>query len=120
MKKINILIVDDYEGLSETLSFIFNKKGYFSTIAKDGIEAVEKVKNKFFDIIITDIRMPRMNGVEALREIKKISQDSIVFMMTAYGNADLLQESLKDGPYTILWKPLDIEETLSLIEEALK
>ncbi len=90
MEKTNILIVDDNVGLAETLSFILEIKGYGTGIAKDGNEAVEKVKNKFFNIIFMDIKMPLMNGVEAFKEIKKISPSSIVFMMTAYGVEELI------------------------------
>ncbi len=119
MKKINILIVDDYVGMAETLALILDKKGYISTIAKDGIEAVEKVKNKFFDIIILDIKMPRMNGAEACKKIKIISSRSKVFMMTAYEDEELIQETLKKGASGIIYKPMDIENMLALIEKAL-
>ena len=119
MKKTNILIVDDNVGLAETLSFILGIKGYGTGIAKNGNEAVEKVKNKFFNIIFMDIKMPLMNGVEAFREIKKISPSSIVFMMTAYGVEELIQESLEEGAYDIIYKPLDIERALALIEEVM-
>ncbi len=120
MKKTNILIVDDNVGLAETLSFILKKKGYRAGIAKDGNEAVKKVKDKFFDIIFVDIKMPLMNGVEAYKEIKQISPVSIVFMMTAYGVDELVQEALEEGAHSILYKPMDIEKTLTLIEEVLK
>ena len=119
MRKINILIVDDNLGIAETLSFILEIKGYGTSMAKDGNEAVEKVKNKFFDIIFMDIKMPLMKGVEAYKEIKKINPISIVFMMTAYGVEELIQESLDEGAHDILYKPLDIERALTLIEEVL-
>ncbi len=119
MEKTNILVVDDNVGLAKTLSFILGIKGYGTGIAKDGNEAVEKVKNKFFNIIFMDIKMPLMNGVEAFKEIKKISPSSIVFMMTAYGVEELIQESLEEGAYDIIYKPLDIERALTLIEEVM-
>lgn len=120
MKEANILIVDDNIGIATSLSFILKKKGYGTVIVKDGNEAVGKVKNKFFDIIIMDIKMPMMNGVEAYREIKKISLDSIVYMMTAYAVENLIQDALEEGVNGIFYKPLDIEKMLNLIEEVLK
>ncbi len=120
MKKTNILIVDDNISLAETMSFILEKKEYRAITAKNGNEAIEKVKNKFFDIIFMDIKMPVMNGVEACKKIKKISSQSKVFMMTAYAVEELIQEALKEGASGILYKPLDIEKMLTLIEEVLK
>lgn len=120
MKDVNILIVDDNIGLGVSLSFILKKKGYGAVTAEDGDEAVEKVKNTFFDIIIMDIIMPRMNGVETYREIKKINPDPIVFMMTAYAVKELVDQARKEGAYSILNKPLDIDKLLDLIEEVLE
>ena len=66
-----------------------------------------------------DIKMPMMNGVEAYRRIKKISPDSVVFMMTAHTVKELVREALEEGAYSILYKPLDIEKTIKLVKEAL-
>ena len=123
MRKINvshntsILIVDDNISLAKTLSFILKRKDYAVTTAKDGLEAIVMVKEKQFDIIFMDIKMPVMNGVETYKEIKKIDSQVVVIMMTAYSVGDLIQEALKEGAYGILYKPLDIEKTLSIIDE---
>lgn len=87
-------------------------------MAKDGLEAIKKVHNKFFDIIFMDIKMPQKNGVEAYKKIKKISPGSLVFIMTAHAVEELIQEALEEGVCGILYKPLEIEKTLTLIEEA--
>ncbi len=119
MKKTNILIVDDNIGLAEALALIFDKKGFGTATAKDGNEAVKKVKNKFFNIIIIDIKLPFLNGVEVYKKIKKINSRSKVFMITAYEVKELIQEALDEGACGILYKPMDIENMLALIEKAL-
>ncbi len=117
MKKTNTLIVDDNISLAKSLSFILEKKGYEVSMAKDGMDAIKKVKAKFFNIILMDIKMPLMNGVESYKRIKKISPRSKVFMMTAYAVEELVQDALAEGAHGILYKPLDIEKILSIIDE---
>jgi len=114
-KQVNILIVDDNINLSKTMSLILNHKGYMVTTAKDGPEAIERVKESPFDIIFMDIKMPFMDGVETHREIKKIRPDTIVVMMTAYAVEEPVAQALKEGAYGIIYKPLDIERIVSLI-----
>ena len=120
MKDTNILIVDDSIGIAVSLSLILKKKGYVAVTVKDGNEALEKVKNIFFDIIIMDIIMPQMNGVETYKKIKKINPGSIVFLMTAYAVEELIRQALEEGVYGILHKPLDIDKLLVLIGEVLE
>lgn len=117
-EKISILIVDDDIGICKTMSFILERKGYAVATAKDGLEAIEMVKEKSFDIIFMDIKMPIMDGVEAYKRIKKIRLKTIVIMMTAYAVEDLVEEALQEGAYRILYKPLDMEEVVVVIKEA--
>ena len=117
LRKASILIVDDNINLAKTMTFILKRKGYGVTTAKDGLEAIVDVKEKHFDIILMDIKMPIMNGVETYKEIKKIDNQVVVIMMTAYSVDEQIQEALKEGVYGILYKPLDIKKTLSIIDE---
>ena len=117
-EKASILIVDDNLGLCKTMTLILRRKGYDATSAKDGYEAIVKVKERSFDLIFMDIKMPLMDGVETYKEIKKIRPDSVVFMMTAYAVEDLIQEALKEGAYGVLYKPLDMEKIFSFIKTA--
>lgn len=105
----SILIVDDNINLTKTMAFILKPKGHIVTTAKDGLEAITKIKENDFDIIFMDIKMPVMNGVEAFKSIKKLKPETIVMMMTAYAVEDLIQEALEEGAYGIIYKPLDIE-----------
>ena len=114
--KASILIVDDDEGMCETLSDIMEDRAYRPVVAFNGYEAVEKVREAPFDVILMDIKMPGMNGVETLKEIKKTRPDAVVVMMTAYAVEDLIKEALREGAYGVLYKPLDMDRMISLIE----
>ena len=115
-----ILIVDDNISQCVTLSLILRHKGYSVETAKNGLEAIEKVQIKPFDMILMDIKMPILNGVETYRRIKNIRSDTLVIMMTAYVLEDLVREALAEGAYAIVHKPFDIEKLITLLEEMKK
>ncbi|MDM8549301.1 response regulator [Desulfobacterales bacterium HSG2] len=116
-EKASILIVDDNTSLSMTMSFVLKHKGYAVAIASNGQEAVGKAAERPFDIIFIDIRMTPMNGVEICKEIRKIRDDSVVIMMTAYTVEELVQEAMQEGAYGVLHKPLDMDEVIQMIED---
>ena len=117
-EKASVLIVDDNVSLCRTMSFVLGRQGYAVNTAKDGLEAIERVKERPFDMILMDIKMPLMDGVETYRRIKKIRPEAVVMMMTAYAVEDLVQQALEEGAYGIVYKPLDIEKVVSVIEDA--
>ena len=117
-QKASILIVDDNISLCKTMSFVLGRKGYAVTTARDGPEAIARVEESPFDMIFMDIKMPLMDGVETHRRIKQIRPEAVVMMMTAYAVEELVQEALEEGAYGILYKPLDIEKVVAIIEEA--
>ena len=117
-ERASVLIVDDNVSLCKTMSFLLRGRGYAVSTATDGPEAIERVKDRPFDAIFLDIKMPLMDGVETYRRIKKIRPEVVVVMMTAYAVEDLVQEALREGAYGILYKPLDIEKVVTIIEEA--
>ncbi|MCG2769803.1 MAG: response regulator [Chloroflexota bacterium] len=114
-----LLVVDDDSGMRDTLLDILEARGYRVGVAADGFEALEAIKTERCDLMLMDIVMPRMNGVEALKQLKEIDGSVIVIMMTAYAMPDLVEGALREGVYKVLFKPLDMEEVLSLIDEAL-
>ena len=118
MAKAGILIVDDDVSFSKSLSLVLGRKGYIVTTAKDGAEAIAKVQEKSFDVVFMDIKMPLMDGVETYKKLKKVRPEAMVVMMTAYAVEDLVQEALQEGAYGIIYKPLDIEKVIALIERA--
>ena len=117
MAKAGILIVDDDVSLSRTLSLVLGRKGYVVNTAKDGPEAIARVEQRPFDMVFMDIKMPLMNGVETYKRTKKVRPEAVVVMMTAYAVEELVQEALQAGAYGIIYKPLDMEEILRLVEE---
>jgi len=114
--KGSILIVDDDVGICETLSDIMEVKGYHTAMALDGYEAIQKVKDVAFDVILMDIKMPGINGVETFKEIKRVRPEIAVVMMTAYAVEDLIGEALREGAYGVLYKPFDMERMIGLLE----
>ena len=114
--KANILIVDDDIEMAETLSDILTDLGHHVEIANDGFKAIQKVKAQTFDVILMDIKMPGMNGVETYKEIKHIQPKAAVMMMTAYSVEDLVAEALKEGVYGVCYKPVEIAKIIELVE----
>jgi len=111
-----VLIVDDNASLCKTMSFVLRGKGCSVTTANDGPEAIAVVEEMPFDMIFMDIKMPLMDGVETYKRIKKIRPEAVVVMMTAYAVEDLVQEAVQEGACGIIYKPLDIEKVVALIE----
>ncbi len=99
------------------MSFILRRKGYTVVTADDGLEAIDKVKEESFDMVFMDIKMPLMNGLETYKRIKTIRPETMVTMMTAYAVEELVQEALQEGAYGVIYKPLDIEKMIGLIQE---
>ncbi len=118
-EKPKILVVDDEESHRIMLRAVLGAEGYAVTEAADGTEAVDAVGKDAFDVILMDIRMTNMDGIEALGEIRKISPQVPVLIMTAYASVKTAVEALKAGAFDYLTKPLDIEELKILIDKAM-
>jgi two-component system response regulator HydG len=118
--KTSVLIVDDDQSLRWTMSLILEHKGYVVETAADGAEAVARVQERPFDIVLMDIRMPVMNGVQALKQIRVIRPQTVVVMMTAYAVEDLIQDALIEGAFAILDKPVEIEQIINIIGTSVK
>ncbi len=119
-EKVSILIVDDNPGMTETMKDILDDKEYKVDVAGDGYRAIEMIKEKTYDVVLMDIKMPGINGVETFKEVKRISPLTKVMMMTAYSVEELVKEALKEGAYGIIYKPLNINKVLEFIEKAEK
>ena len=83
-KPISLLVVDDDAGMIQTLNYVFTEKGYEVVTLNHGAEAVELVKKRSFDIIFSDLKMPGMNGVEMVRQIKRVAPETSFVMISAY------------------------------------
>jgi DNA-binding NtrC family response regulator len=115
--QFKILVVDDNRSLTEALGDVFEAKGYAVELAFDGDQAVERVRSSSFDCILMDVRMPRMSGVDAFKEIKKLSPAVPVILMTAYSVQGLIEEARAEGVAAIVQKPVAIDKIIAIIEE---
>jgi len=118
--KPKILVVDDEASHRQMIKAVLSAEGYEIEEAAEGQEAVRSVEAKFYDLILMDIRMPGLSGVEALKKIKDISPGIAIIIMTAYASVDSAIDALKAGAYDYLTKPLDIEELKILVAKALQ
>ncbi len=112
----NVLIVDDDKGIRFTLEGIIDDEGYMVRGAEDGYQAIELVKEINFQWVFMDIRMPGLNGVETYLEIKKISPESRVVMMTGFSVEELVNQALEEGVFAVLYKPLPVEQVLNILK----
>lgn len=115
-----ILIVDDETAHSRMLEAVLKAEKYETQRAQDGQAAIDAVKERFYDLILMDIRMNRVGGIEALEKIKEISPDIPIIMMTAYASVDTTVQAMRSGAYDYLTKPLDIDELKILVAKALR
>jgi two-component system response regulator (stage 0 sporulation protein F) len=115
-----ILIVDDQLGIRLLLSEVFRKEGYETLQAASGKEALEILQSNEPDLVLLDMKIPGMDGLEILRRIRQISSSLKVIMMTAYGELDMIQEALSLGALRHFTKPFDIDEIRVEVNEILK
>jgi two-component system response regulator HydG len=111
--KLRILVVDDDHSMARTLTDILRVKGYAAEAAHSGSEALERVVEVSFDCVLSDIKMPEINGVELYRAIKARQPHLPVVFMSAYSSDSLVREGLEEGAIAVLTKPLDIGLLLS-------
>lgn len=119
-KKISILIVDDEESVRDSLFNWFIEDGYRVECAENALKALAILESESFDIILADIKMPGMDGLEMLRRIKLLKHESIVIIMTAFATVDTAVHALKDGAFDYVTKPFDPDDLSHLIRNASK
>jgi len=119
-KKISILIVDDEESVRDSLYSWFIEDGYRVECAENANKALAMLESDSFDIILADIKMPGMDGLEMLRRIKLLKSDSIVIVITAFATVDTAVQALKDGAFDYVTKPFDPDDLSHLIRNATK
>jgi two-component system response regulator HydG len=117
--KTKILVVDDEASHRTMLRAVLTADGYAVAEAADGTEAIQAIEQEPFDLILMDLRMTRLDGIEALTRIRRVSPLVPVLIMTAYASVKTAVEALKAGAFDYLTKPLDIEELKVLIDKAL-
>ncbi len=114
-----ILVVDDEKSMREFLEIMLQKDGYQVSCAEGGEEALEALRREKFDLLITDIRMKPIDGLEVLRQCKTISPSTAVIIISAYASAETAVVAMKEGAYDYLPKPFKIDEMRTAITNAL-
>lgn len=115
-----ILIVDDERSMREVLSIMLKRAGYAITAAASGEEAIEHIKTEIFDLVITDLKMPKVSGLEVLKAVKEVSPETVVLLITAFASAESAVEAMKLGAYDYLSKPFQMDEVQLIIRNALE
>jgi DNA-binding NtrC family response regulator len=118
--KASILIVDDEYSVRYSLGRWFRSDGFFVETAESADEAMVKVREHTFDIILLDIKMPGMDGIEFNRHLRSVDRDVIVIILTAYPSVDSAIEALKDGAFDYITKPVDPDDLTHIIRNALE
>ncbi|MFO0795635.1 MAG: sigma-54 dependent transcriptional regulator [Candidatus Brocadiaceae bacterium] len=117
--KSKILVVDDEKLIRVSLEDKLTKEGYVVTSLSTATEGLKVLESSNFDAVITDVRLPKMDGIEFLREIKKLSPDTVVIIMTAYGSIENAVTAMKEGAYDYVTKPFSLEELIIKLRKAL-
>lgn len=118
--KEKILIVEDESSMNEILRILLITEGYDVTSALDGKDGMDYLENDIFDLVITDIKMPGIDGFGVLRRVNEISPDTLVIMITAFGTTEDAIEAMKLGAYDYIHKPFKIDEIRIVINKALE
>jgi two-component system, NtrC family, response regulator HydG len=119
-RQANILVVDDNKDLLNTFALILKRKGYIVDTAEDGLQALDKFKARAFDVVLMDVIMPRMNGIDTLHNMRAINPRAKVILMTAYCEDEQMQRVINEGAYGALYKPVNIAKLMELIGEVTK
>lgn len=119
-KMPRILVVDDEEAMRESLNDWLKEDGYEVGLAAGGQEAIDMVRDEPWEIILLDLKMPGMNGLETLKHLKEVRPDAEILMMTAYATVDTAVQAMKEGAFDYLVKPFDPDEVEILIKKIVK
>jgi two-component system NtrC family response regulator len=120
MDKPKILIAEDEKTQRDLLEGFLKKEGFSVESAASGREALDKLERDFFDIILLDYKMPELDGLQTLREVRRLYPDLPVVMMTAYGTVETAVASMKEGALDYLTKPIDLDELLLIFHKVIE
>ncbi len=113
-----ILVIDDERSIRNTLKEILEYEKFEVDVAEDGFEGLEKIENSHFDVVLCDIKMPKMDGIEVLGKIQEKDPDATVVMISGHGSIDTAVEAIKKGAFDFISKPLDLNRLLITIRNA--
>ncbi len=115
-----VLVVDDEKFIRDILADFLGMEGYVVRTAEDGSHAVEELRKAQFDMIISDLKMPRMGGLELLKEVEKTHPDALTVIMTGFGTVETAIDAMKRGAYDYILKPFKVEEIVHIVQRGLE
>jgi len=115
-----ILIVDDDRGMKELLQIMLEREGYDVDAVENGKAAIQQCRKKTYDLVLTDLKMPKIDGIDVLKEIKEKSPETVVILITAFASGDTALAAMREGAYDYLEKNFDIEDLKTMVQEALR
>ena len=115
-----VLIVDDEESIRENLERLLKGSGYKPTVAADGQEALDRISEQEFEVVLLDIKMPRLSGLDVLRQLQTDYPDTTVIMVTAVSDVEPAVEAMKLGAYDHVIKPFNLDDILMRIQKAVE
>ncbi len=119
-KASHILVIDDEEVIRSLLTDVLTEAGHKVVAVASAEEALEKVKDTAFEVVITDLMMPGINGIEILRKVKKVNSDISVIIITGYATVETAVEAMKEGAYDYLSKPFNLAEIKITVDRAVE
>ena len=115
-----ILVIDDNESVRYTLESVLDEAGFKTVAVEDGFKAIEEVKSKSYDLIICDMKLPKMDGMQIMEEIMKISPETPLIFLTAFGDIKNAVEAMRKGAFDYITKPFDNDDMIITIKKALE
>jgi response regulator RpfG family c-di-GMP phosphodiesterase len=119
-ERARVLVVDDEETIREMLGEFLELEGYHVTTAVDGMEALDALDGAPFDLVLTDMKMPRMGGITLLEQMRKHAPSTVAVIMTGFGTVETAIDAMKRGAYDYILKPFKLEEVLCVVERAVE
>ena len=120
MKTEKILVVEDDPSVCVALDVLFRGAGYQIKTASNGQSAIQMVGNGPFDLFMIDLRLPDLDGIAVLEEVRKMQPEAVCIMVTGYGTVELTVRAMKAGAFEFITKPFDCDAVLGLVEKGLK
>lgn len=113
-KTLNVIVIDDDPEMLVSFQTIFENTGFNLVTANSGLKALEIARKQEFHIAFIDLFMPEMDGLDTLKEMKKLNPELIAVMISGFRNEDMLEKALKAGAYDYLYKPLDVQDIFGI------
>ncbi|MBI5167416.1 MAG: sigma-54-dependent Fis family transcriptional regulator, partial [candidate division NC10 bacterium] len=119
-EQVQVLIIEDEAGMRDLLQKVLGRQGYTVRVVAEGKDALKLLEEETFDLVLTDVVMPGVDGMDILRFVKRERPETTVIIMTAFGTIDSAVQAMKEGAYHYISKPFKMEEILVVLEKALE